>query len=278
MSESTDDPHSLLGAKWGRLARNTFYSIKLINFDKHQQNLKKGHKSILISTSFLSDPKVRVLSPVTKLLFLSCLLVAGESTSSHIEVSHDSLCFQSGVKSGSLQSQLDLLQSLRLLTYEKEVVLYNRIEKKVIEKKRKEIPDRSILITQKDENLKIKEAYFNAYRLRYGIDPVQNCTFNSQVSNLRKKLGTEDSIKVVEFYLTHNESFYLKNTHSFGLCLSGADTLRTQMLRGQQITSAHVKQLEKSLEHQTVAVDNSRRIDEMYKEKQKQLSGGINES
>lgn len=116
--------------------KNIYYDITVINFEKHQQKLKKGHKAILVSTGFLSDPKIRLLNPATKLLFLSCMLVAGESTSSQISVSHDSLCFQSGVKSGSLQSQLDLLQSLQLLTYEKNEFLYNRIEKNRKEKNR----------------------------------------------------------------------------------------------------------------------------------------------
>ena len=96
------------------------------------------------------------------------------------------------------------------------------------------------------ENKKIKDAYFNAYRLRYGVEPVSNAAFNSQISNLRKKLGVDDSVGVVEFYLKHNDSFYLKNTHSFGLCLSNAETLRTQMLRGKPITSLDVRNFEKT--------------------------------
>lgn len=118
------------------MAKGVSYRITILNWEKYNPNLKKGHKAVLISTSFLSDPKIRSLSPATKLLVLSCFLVAGESTSSQFEASHDSLVYQSGVKSGSLQSQLDLIQSLQILTYEKIDLLINRIEKKVIEKNR----------------------------------------------------------------------------------------------------------------------------------------------
>ena len=117
-----------------KMVKNSIYRITILGWDKYNKNLKKGHKAILISTGFLSDAKIRCLTPANKLLFLSCLFVAGESTSAHIEVTHESLVYQSGVKSGSLKSHLDLLQSLQLVTYEEIDLLLNRIEKKVIEK------------------------------------------------------------------------------------------------------------------------------------------------
>lgn len=101
-----------------------------------------------------------------------------------------------------------------------------------------------------EQNKLIKQEYINAYRSRYGVDPsTSGAAFNSQVSNLRKKLGVEESIKVVRFYLTHNKSFYLSNTHSFKYCLSDAETLRTQMLRGQAITQADVRNFEQQNHH-----------------------------
>jgi len=103
----------------------------------------------------------------------------------------------------------------------------------------------------KEANRKIKEAYLNAFRIRYGVEPnVQSAQFNSQVSSLRKKLGTENSIAVVNFYLSHNDGYYLKNTHSFGLCLKDADTLFVQMQKGKAITSADVRRFEKSVQVQ----------------------------
>ena len=98
-----------------------------------------------------------------------------------------------------------------------------------------------------EHNKQIWDAYFNAYRLRYGIEAVRNATVNAQVSNLRKKLGVDDATKVVEFYLRHNDSFYLKNTHSFGLCLRDGETLRTQMLKGKAITGRDVRSFENQL-------------------------------
>lgn len=108
---------------------------------------------------------------------------------------------------------------------------------------------------ESDQNLSIWKAYSNAYRLRYGIDALKNATVNSQVSNLRKKLGVEESIRVVEFFISHNDAKYLKNTHSFGFCLMDAETLRTQMLRGKAITNTMVRSFEKANQTQELIKD-----------------------
>jgi len=129
------------------MAKKDIYQIKVINWEKHNPNPKKVYRRALVHHGFLSDAKIRQLPPCTKLLYLSCLLVAGESQQSQIEVSHESLVFQSGVKSGSIQSQLDLLESLQLLTYDKNEPLLewigkerNRKEKIIIKKKIRKQP------------------------------------------------------------------------------------------------------------------------------------------
>lgn len=231
------------------MAKKEIYRITITNFNKYNSSLKKGHKAILISTGFLSDSKIRMLNPSSKLLFLSCLLVSGESTSSQIEVSHDSLCFQSGVKSGSLQSQLDLLQELQLLSYEKIGSLYNRIEKNIIEKKRKELtvgsktPTVPVEKTNTELNRKIWSSYEDAYKLRYGLDPVRNAKINGLISQLGKRLG-ESAIDVVRFYLSHNDKFYILKTHSLEYCVKDAESLHLQWQKGHALTAKDAKNIE----------------------------------
>lgn len=227
------------------MANKTIYKITITNFEKHNKGMKKGYKKFMLSTGFLSDAKIRQLTPATTLLFLSCIAVAAESTSSHIEVTHESLCYQSRVKSGSLQSQLDLLQSLQLLNYEK--VATNRIEKNRIEVNRIESPARSKKPTEEQKNLnkKIWESYAKAYFDRYKVDPVRNASVNAKISQLAKRLG-EEAVDIVAFYLTHNDFLFVKNTHAIGLCLSSCESLRTQFLRGKTITSQDVRDFEKT--------------------------------
>lgn len=185
---------------------------------------------------------------------MGLILRCGEVTSSSIEATHDQLVTFAGGSGQDVQRLLSLLQQLQLLTYTKNEFLLNRIEKKVKEEKRKEVTKGSRIPAVKsnytEENRKIWAAYSDAYRLRYGIEPVRNAQVNSQVSNLRKKLGVEEACLVVQFYITHQDSWYVKNTHTFGLCLNNAETLRTQMLKGKAITGTMVKTFEKSQQQQ----------------------------
>lgn len=247
--------------------KKDIYKITIKNWEKYNGQLKPTHKKIMLATNFLNDAKIRSCTPVTRLLYLSCLLLAGESAQSQIEVSHESLVFQSGVKSQSLQSQLNQLQSLQLLTWEKNETLIKseRKDTNVSKKKRNEkkgiLPEMSgsdledskktlskhaLETFSKNENRKVFDAYFNAYRLRYGVDVHKNAEINSQIARFRSKFGTEESIRIIEFYLKHNDSWYIKHTHSFVWCYKQADTLRTQMHRNQPITSTMVRSFEKS--------------------------------
>lgn len=225
------------------LMKKIIYKITINNWDKYNGSLKAGHKKIMVSTGFLADAKIRSLTPVTKLLYLSCLLVAGELTQSQIEVSHDSLVYQSGVKSGSIQSQLDLLESLQLLSYEKS--LPNRREENRREEKIREVPARSRPDPKaKQLNQKIWDSYRDSYASRYKTEPVRNAAVNAKISQIGKRLG-EDAVEVVKFFLTHQDSFYLKSLHAIGLCLRDAEALHTQFVRGKAITGNDVRQFEK---------------------------------
>lgn len=96
----------------------------------------------------------------------------------------------------------------------------------------------------KELNSKIWDAYKSAFLSRYKVEPTRNGPVNSQISQLAKRLG-DDAIEVVKFYLKHNDSFYLKGTHSIGLCLSHAESLHTQWKRNQPVTSVDVRNFEK---------------------------------
>ena len=86
-------------------------------------------------------------------------------------------------------------------------------------------------------------SYAEAYRERYGVDPLRNATVNSQVKALAQRLG-KDAPEVVRFYVKHPDSFFAKNTHSIGLCLSRAESLHTQWAKGQAITQTDIRRYE----------------------------------
>lgn len=89
-------------------------------------------------------------------------------------------------------------------------------------------------------------AYREAFRARYGVEPVRNAKVNGQCAQIYKRLGA-DAVEVVKFYLSHNDGYYLRNQHPLGGLLTGAEGLHTQWQRGTPVTAAQVRQVEKTI-------------------------------
>lgn len=236
------------------MSHKTLYQITVTNFTKYNSSLKKGHKFTLISNNFCADNKLGMLPLTHRWMFLGIVLTCGDYTSDTIELNERQLraLLES---SKSVESALASLQSLQLLTYTKNDFLLNRIEEKRIEKKVKEknfqAPSEvatlsSVLKSDSLLNSQIWGSYKQAYLLRYKVEPTRNASVNSKISQIGKRLG-EDSIPVIQFYLKHNDSFYLKKIHDIGLCLKDAEALHTQWKRNQAVTSRSVHEFEKQL-------------------------------
>lgn len=112
------------------------------------------------------------------------------------------------------------------------------------------IPETDVSATQKTCSL-VWQSYREAYLTRYGVEPSRNATVNSQIKSFVKRVG-DDAPKIAEFYVTHQNSFYVRSMHDFGVCLKDAHALRTQWLKGRQITGADIKRFEKAQEHQSI--------------------------
>jgi hypothetical protein len=90
-------------------------------------------------------------------------------------------------------------------------------------------------------NSEIWKAYSDAYFLRYGTEPVRNARVNAQVKQIGQALGSE-APDVVRFFVSHQNSYYVRSGHKIGLCLSDAETLRTQWATGRKITNREAQQ------------------------------------
>lgn len=255
------------------MSKFQMYKITIKNWSKHQGSLKKGHSHFLFSKRFFDDSKITMLSAGTTLTYIWLLTVCSDCGGGELrdtfECHGGQMPHTLRTGGGRLEERLEQLQSFQLLTYEKINPLYNRIEKNRKEEKRKEknlnLPQKVEKSdpqkdTEKSENKLIWEEYVNAYRLRWGVDPIRNAQVNSQISSLRKKLGLADALAVIRFYLTHNDQFYVKKTHSFGLCLKDAETLRTQMIKNIYITNASLKKFERKLEE----IENDKMIENLW--------------
>lgn len=250
--------------------RPIIYKIKLTNWQKYNKNVRKSYRSVMINERFLDDAKIRTLPPCARLMFLSCILAASGSTTGEVAVSTDTILSQCAVKPSQASRYFQWFEQLQLLSYEIITPLINRIEVKRSEVKGIEIPATLKISKTKppkpEKNLEqtsfapqpkvvspaksslVWLAYCAAYQQRYKIQPADNKTIRSQMCRLVDLVGSEEAVEIVKFYLTHNDSFYLKTTHQFGNCLRDANSLRTQWLKGKTITQTDIRRFEKTQE------------------------------
>lgn len=220
------------------------YKINIQNWDEHNGGKKKNHRYFMVENRFFEDAKISQLRQIDVLIFLKCLAIAGDLTSSSFEIHAGLMPKRWRVDDKLLDNSLKTLEQYQLLTSEKKESLIIQNNTKQDKAKENKLPAPQKIPTDTELNRKIWAAYFESYVKRYKVEPVRNGTINSQISQLGKRLGA-DAVDVVKFYLAHNDNFYLKQIHPVGLCLKDAEGLRTQMLRGRAVTSADVREFEK---------------------------------
>lgn len=92
------------------------------------------------------------------------------------------------------------------------------------------------------------DAYREAYRSRYGEDPVRNAQVNSQIKQFVSRVPAGEAPEIARFYLSHNESYYVKRMHPVGLMLQDAEKLRTEWITGTRMTGGKAKEVERKQE------------------------------
>jgi hypothetical protein len=88
------------------------------------------------------------------------------------------------------------------------------------------------------------DAYTIAYLERYGVEPVRNAKVNTQVAQLVQRLGADEAPQVAMFYVTINDSFFIRASHEFGLLVARAEGIRTQWVTGRQVNAVTARQME----------------------------------
>ena len=89
------------------------------------------------------------------------------------------------------------------------------------------------------------QAYSDAYEKRHGAKPVRNATVNAQIIQFIKRIGYEESPHVAEFYVYHNNAFYVQKMHTVGLLLADAEKLRTEWVTKKTMTNTQARQADR---------------------------------
>ena len=223
--------------------------IKFQNWSKHQPRKDyKRHHWFALSNDFHLDSKLGDFSNEEKLCLIFLLCEASrQNKHGKVEIFVDHWCRVVGVTPKTLIQALEKIESVQiayrtcteseLYITEQNITEHNRTEHNKSRGGDKH-PTRTSGVGSE-----IWKAYQEAYRGRYGVDPVRNATTNSQCAALAKRLG-ESAVEVVKFYLTHNDGYYLRSQHPIGLCLAQAESLHTQWQRGVAVTANQVRQFE----------------------------------
>ena len=90
------------------------------------------------------------------------------------------------------------------------------------------------------------QAYSDAYERRYKARPVRNATVNGQISAFIKRIGFDEAPHVAEFYVYHNNSFYVQKMHTVGLLLADAEKLRTEWVTKKTMTNTQARQADET--------------------------------
>lgn len=87
-------------------------------------------------------------------------------------------------------------------------------------------------------------SYCVAYKRRYGQEPTRNAKGNALCSQFVKRVGIEDSPLVIDFYVTHNDRWYVQKCHSLEYAIKDAEKLHMEWKNGRQMTSIVARRTE----------------------------------
>ena len=110
------------------------------------------------------------------------------------------------------------------------------------------------------------EAFNAAYTRRYGVGWPKSQQASSLLKQLLMRIGREDSLKVIDYYLTHNERFYVETQHALKIMLRDCEKLRTQVLTGKRVSSNQAKILEIEQGNKDAIAEHLRRRMSQFKQ------------
>jgi hypothetical protein len=81
------------------------------------------------------------------------------------------------------------------------------------------------------------QAYSSAFNRRYGTMPVRNQSVNSQIKQYVQRIGFVEAPLVAEWYVGHQERFYVQKAHGVGPLLADCEKLRTEWATGRIVST-----------------------------------------
>lgn len=115
---------------------------------------------------------------------------------------------------------------------------------------------------KKEANRETWRAYADSYFNRYGAEPVRNAKVNGLIAQLVQRLGSEEAPHVAFYYVTINDSYYLRTLHDLGNLVAKCEAIRTQWATGTQMTGTSARQIENTQANISAAEEAKRMMRE----------------
>ena len=96
------------------------------------------------------------------------------------------------------------------------------------------------------DNVACWNAYAHAYRDKYGIPPVSNRQVRGQIATIVRMVGKKTAPALAAYYVSHNDSYFVRERHPIGLLLKNYQRVLTDMQRGEQMTQIKARQTEQT--------------------------------
>ncbi len=218
----------------------------------------KKHSWFRFSNTFFDDEIIFGLPADTKTLFIYLLCATSKHTSMNLHISSSQVRAHLGFKKPYLFSVLSALKSVGLIDFGTPTDDTNGRYDTNVTNDYKGVETSSLPLIKKEiipvKKPKIKKpvpvsgatwiAYSDAYERRYGIKPVRNANVSGKLVQFVARIGEQESPLVAEFYLTHNDPWYVKSMHPVGLLLQNCEKLRTEWATGRKMTTLESKSAE----------------------------------
>ncbi|ORF28277.1 helix-turn-helix domain-containing protein [Snodgrassella alvi] len=98
----------------------------------------------------------------------------------------------------------------------------------------------------KSDNVACWEVYVEAYKNRYGCEPLPNAKTWGQVAIFVRYVGKDIALALAKYFLSHNDSWFVKRRHDFGCLLNSYQQVLTDMQRGEQMTQTKARQADQT--------------------------------
>lgn len=261
----------------------TVFKITIKNWTKHNSNKKKNHRYFLLENRFFYDTKILNCSALDTMLFINCLCIASDLCSDCIEVSVKSFSTQLRLTSNSLQTRLETLQQLQLVSYEKKDSLLIQ-EKRKQEKKRKTIQECKIFEPSKnsekneepfqlkiegldhqqvDDPIEVNTSHLVSFYIEKWQKLYDTCAKpefkDSELKNLKTfAFGTVKKPKnkfkrtkeIIETYLEMKDAFFALRRHDLTTMLSNLNAISLFQENGKLVTKMDLRELEKETNYE----------------------------